>query len=874
MPHLSKRAIGMFFHTGCLRQLRENLANTTAEKTLLGMPEKAIQRPGFEIVVQQGEEYEAAKLGDLLSCYGPDAIHGKTKAPSAPGADPEWEEVPLSEGLDSGKIFLFQPEFDITEPVQTAHGLDRYVDDYGLTFAELRPDIVRIHPSGAFENMVDEVGNVMRIPRGDARFQLRVIDVKLSAEPSHRSFAEVAYYMMALAGWLKARGMDDRYVVVEDGAVWPGSHNAAAVRKLMAEYRDMGTRPTEEQLDEALDEDLEPASFQVLAQRLSTFFRRDLLAVLSADPDWTNLPWHVNQKCGGCEYLGRDVDPSKNHDYYCHAEAARTDSLTRVPFLSQGSKKVLHEQAVTTTAVLAGHSGASTVYDGHNALRADRHIIASRANALAAGAAVTPRGRRTAALPEWADLRIFLTVDFDPGSAITYAFGVKTFRLERQPDGTWKPRGNEIPLVVLDRDIDAEREQLVNALSAIQVGLVDAMGAVPNATAQVFVWDEVQARHMKRVMERHLESPEIQNRFMDLVWLFPPESVMRNPEVEKQSPVTVIKPALRQLAGLPIEYDYTLLESARVYHGPTAAPGMFHVHRLFEAPLNDQIPFERAHEIWTRQGHRPGKPGFIPPNTLVEHMNKTIVVRLRAMSSIAERLVRELSGQDRIVLKAKRLRGGRPTRYQGVSNDGRLWLSYAKLQSVCDRLKSAAVQTMDLDEREARFHCAVLARRFDGPDRDDALRVMGIPPDPDVWVFELAPGSTETKIRQKDFLVAVSPSGIPGFLDMTLVDLVGGKGNEATATAIAPGAEYFPFRASARAAVMELDRERRLIAVKPDNPNLLRQIETRGYCNFSADAVLDPVHKDYWTGKLEHCLRAIGNPPLAQTAPATARALR
>ncbi len=106
----------------------------------------------------------------------------------------------------------------------------------------------------------------------------------------------------------------------------------------------------------------------------------------------------------------------------------------------------------------------------------------------------------------------------------------------------------------------------------METALAETLKKNPTASAQIFVWDDVQAKHIRRLMERHLETPEIQDRFMHLIWLFPPESVMENPEVEKASPVTVVKPVLRQLAGLPLEYSYTLLGAARVYCAAKAAP--------------------------------------------------------------------------------------------------------------------------------------------------------------------------------------------------------------------------------------------------------------------------------------------------------------
>jgi hypothetical protein len=74
----------------------------------------------------------------------------------------------------------------------------------------------------------------------------------------------------------------------------------------------------------------------------------------------------------------------------------------------------------------------------------------------------------------------------------------------------------------------------------------------------------------------------------------------------------------------------------------------------------------------------------------------------------------------------------------------------------------------------------------------------------------------------------MSPVDIPGFLDMNLVDLVGGRVNFSSATAIAAGKEYCPFRKWAQVDMIELDREKMLVVLQPKNPLVLTAIEGRG----------------------------------------------
>ncbi len=141
MPHLSKRAISMYFKSGCKRQLRLNLANTAQERTVLNMPDRAITRFGFEILTQQGEEWEADKVSDLVSCYGPSAVHGVQEPPFSPGGSPRWGAVPLDQALGAARpgLFIVQPSYDVCSVFETALGIADYRTRFGLTYTDLRP---------------------------------------------------------------------------------------------------------------------------------------------------------------------------------------------------------------------------------------------------------------------------------------------------------------------------------------------------------------------------------------------------------------------------------------------------------------------------------------------------------------------------------------------------------------------------------------------------------------------------------------------------------------------------------------------------------------------------------------------------------------
>lgn len=109
---------------------------------------------------------------------------------------------------------------------------------------------------------------------------------------------------MALAAWLAATGRSDCFIVLAEAAIWPGRHDASSLDQLMREDarnriegRDLGRYPP------AFEQDLETMPPKVVLGRIVRFLRNDLREVLT-HADWQSLPWHIDNRCRGCGYLG------------------------------------------------------------------------------------------------------------------------------------------------------------------------------------------------------------------------------------------------------------------------------------------------------------------------------------------------------------------------------------------------------------------------------------------------------------------------------------------------------------------------------------------------------------------------------------------
>ena len=643
MPQLSKKVLSQYFRTECKRQLRLNLSPDTArfrsEREAQDMPPPQQPRPGLEQIAQEGEEWQAAKLQDLSETFGQELVVGETYTNEQ--GQVRYRNAPLEQalaGVNPGQ-FLVEAEYQVGPTFESALGIDELRGEYDLEYAGVRPDIIEVLPPGRFSRFVDPSGETHSLGPDDRRHQLRVIDIKLTAEPSPGYFAEVTYYTMVLAGWLVDNGLDQRFVVVPDGAVWPGSHEAAELTITHRRLTNAGEEPTDDQLREALERDLEPVPFEVFAYRLRRFFGEELPEVLSVP--WKELPWHVDNRCKGCDNLGYpwiSRGERTDHPDHCMPEAERKGHLSRVAFISRGASEALRDRGVEDVEVLAGRSSEDPAFGSHHVLKATRTVVSGRAGALGTGVAVIPENSGTSAvMPKWTDLRIFLSADFDVGSAITFSFGIKAFWIESRPFGSTNsaPRQHERweaeSFVVDLKDLDSERRELLAFLGKIATILDEAYQLDNSATVQFYLWDSLQFEHLSRVVGRHLEAILDRRNIWELAWLFPPEDLLQNPRLStRQSPITAVRDVVRAVLAAPVPHYYSLLATARSYHPDSLPENMrgFDVHPLFEDALSDQIPSERAHEVWSRTT---GRQHWA---SQVEILRRTVRRRLDALDAV------------------------------------------------------------------------------------------------------------------------------------------------------------------------------------------------------------------------------------------------
>lgn len=872
MPRVQKSSITQFVGTGCERQLRLSLHPDTRhfahERVALNMPHRQV-RPALREIQNAGDEWGESKVHDLHDAFGPANVlggaHTQTGSTTQPGIRYQPSQLLpfLNAGVAAGQ-FLVETEYRAnTATFRAAHNLDT------ITFAEVsgplsltraRPDVIEVLAPTPGAKAVTVNGDIVPIDSGDSRLLLRIIDVKLTSEPGPRYFAELAYYALTLAAFLTDAGLDDRYIVSAQPAIWPGTETESALQTAVSNTASPADRYA------AFQDDLEVVPMRAFLAHVRRILRVDIPHVLATP--LADLPWSVTPACQGCEYLGQkfsDVPGTSGSAWdprHCLPEAESTQHLSRLPFLTRGALQVLRTHGTQSVVDVAGMATTDATFDLHHRLRGQREIVSRRAQALN-GAGIIPLDAdvyATAAIPKFARLRIYLTADFDPGSALSLSFGLSWGWLDRN----WQPSSISRSRVhhTTTKTADAEWDALSGLLDDIAALLAECTAHDRRQTVQVYVWDTVTFEHMTRVIGRHLERILASNRLQNLVWLFPPDQMLDNPALTEAPVVSIVRNAAKATLALNVAHTYTLLTTARALE-PAGSTRTFTVPRFWEDPFTDQIPPERAHQVWN-QRRAPSAPTSAE---LATRLSQTVKTKLRALEAVTSELTDEL--RDRITRRAPELRQlAAPTIPSATSPLGVLLVAYAKLDRAVTKLDRAQIRALPTEEKEAKFESAVMERLVGGTSKQRALAALGLTDEPNRRVFRLREGSQDVRVKAGEFLWALVPEEIAVELDTSVRSIVN-RMNDPALTALFDSLDGFYQRVSLgdvlESTVVAIDRNSRIIVLDlstfRDHPRLRRQLSAAGFFTGRGAWTLEAVSKDFFVKRLEDATRAIGNPP-------------
>lgn len=231
MPELKKKSISLYLKTDCERRFRLSMYDDAELKNNdHNLPPRQTARAGLTYVSMAGDTWQDLKVSEVQSLFGAGKVFVNPPKPGKLRPEPTLLESVMDKLQPYD--FVVEAKYEVPASFLAAYNLNGLTDEFGkplISSGTVIPDLLQVlppefvPPSGQVWQAVDERGNLTDLLPTDERLRLRVIDLKLTAEPGANYFAEVVYYSLILAAWLKERNYENRFVVVAAGAVWPGS---------------------------------------------------------------------------------------------------------------------------------------------------------------------------------------------------------------------------------------------------------------------------------------------------------------------------------------------------------------------------------------------------------------------------------------------------------------------------------------------------------------------------------------------------------------------------------------------------------------------------------------------------------------------------
>jgi hypothetical protein len=801
---VSKSKLSMYLRTNCDRELYLSLfSNNVKNLDTAGIPIPLKSRPGVQIITASGHEFEYEQFDLLINALPNRVVH---KNAGRVG-------IELSEALSkaNAQTLILQPEL---EPEKFR---DYALSEIGVSppnaatippLAGLRPDVILVdrREETEFEVLVD--GSRRLVAKDDPRLPLCVVDLKNITEANASYSAEVCLYAIFLSGWLDTLGKAFKGQFFVSDRIYLWRHVAMPLFGDVMKRKEGGDEAARFQ---ALRSDLEDGrvNYLVYMPSVRKFFVEDLPRVIGTGDEqgWQAVDYHVNARCGACDWLGNrswlsgedqahfDKDPAK----YCSVGAEQSDHLCKMPSLSKGASRVLHQAGHLQVGKLIGMNSMAPVLRNHSLLKKDRTQIGNRAQSITSGAVTVDQTSKVGGLAKYLGAEFDIIVNFDPGSG--FLTGIATRGTLFAPFGSkfTTPNGDEQSILPLGEGaFVVVKDNLVAEWTAV-VGFIDRLATWIEAASKIFkgqnlgklrtqicFWEVRQYEELCNAFGRHmleiLDLPARSQRA--LAWIFPADELMEKHEQICPN-IVFIKDVAIASVHLPQRFAVTLLGTAEAYHHDRLKPRK--IDSYYVEPLGNSIPRERIFEIWkspTGTVRMFGKPVSIIE--AAERYGSALKAHAWAMSSIAARLRVDLRGC--ISGSAPELNLAIPNGLTGVAYDSKLWDRWSSVSAAVQKTEAMNTLIARPESLEASYKTIIL---------DKVTKNLG----GHRYEFTVSVDSTEAKIEVGDFCT-VGIVSLPGFPLMKSSNL--GLGVD----------DYSPMHRVVAAHIEEFDRAAGLITVR------------------------------------------------------------
>ncbi len=338
----------------------------------------------------------------------------------------------------------------------------------------------------------------------------------------------------------------------------------------------------------------EPFDTRSIRPPLEDFLEREVQPLFSAPAE--HAEWHVYHRCEWCPYFA-----------HCREEMARTDSVSRLPYLSGHARRFLAEQEppVRSLADLEGllnDPGRREAIDDCASLRGRRERLKLQVQSLRSGEPIVHEGV-SIDLPRGEHVRLVLTIQSEPVSGRVYAFGIRAQGL-RDVLGE-----NPDPIVDVAQTPGPEssdnlERRFVRALFGLLRPVHDYNERQAEwrsqKTLQVYVFDTYERDQVTEVLLRRVDDPEVSEQALQVFFHFQRPELIRarnQPALEVFFPVVVLVDVLRDRIAMPIEVAYRFAEAVRVLR-PSQLPFAYIENDFFAFPLSNQLRSDAIFAVW------------------------------------------------------------------------------------------------------------------------------------------------------------------------------------------------------------------------------------------------------------------------------------
>ncbi|MBY0504423.1 MAG: ATP-binding protein [Bryobacteraceae bacterium] len=867
---LGKSKFSMYLRTKCDRELYLSLfSNNVPSLKAAGIPIPLKSRPGVQLITSAGTEFEYGQFDALINALPGRVLHKSNgRAP-----------LELAAALRSANIssFLLQPGIEpqsFRDLAFTNIGVPKARVTFIPELAGLRPDVIYIGDAGSAEFEVLPNGNRRRLKENDPRRPLSIIDLKNITEANASYSAEVCLYAFFLANWLQTQKTDiaQGFFVSDQVYLWRHVEMPRFTKIL-------GTVAggDHEKRIEALLQDLREGlvNYLVYMPSVRKFFVEDVPRVVEkGDKEgWQAVEYHVNQRCGSCDWLGNkswlSTDDlaifTANPSHYCFQSAETDDHLCKMGSLSKGAAKVLNLEGHSTVTGIVGIASGAAALKKHTLLKKDRIQIGARADALVNNLVTVNQSVKLGGLAKQWSAEYEVIVNFDSGSGFLTGIALRgvlsapygrSFAEAGQPPKSLMVLG-EAAFVVPKDNAAAEWTALQSFVDTLATWVNNAektyadKGWGTRVHTQVCFWEPRQYEELCNAFGRHLlKVLDLSGRSQRaLAWIFPSEQLMEK-EDEICPSIVFIRDLIHSSVLLPERFAMTLLGTVEHYHHASLTPRK--IDKYYVEPLGNAIPRERIFDIWKSPTGTVKLYGKVVSITeAIERYGSVLKAHAWALGSITARLRSDLRGS--LSGKAPVLQLSFPSGMTGVAQDSKLWSQWSVVSAAAADTEGRTALIAPAEWLESSYKAIVL---------DSLITDHGN----HTYTFFVNEESTEAKIEEGDAYCTVGIASISGFplesassLSLNINSSLHGY--------------YMPMHSIIAAKIDSFDRANRtaIITLRPRHSkvaDIFREVMDSGVVPIGAAPIyiLEGLPYDD-TDATQRILRAIGNPACARTAP-------